>query len=359
MAQSPPKKTLSQAEIARLAGVSPMTVSLAMRNHTSISLATRNRIHKIAKEKGYVPDPLIGKLMQQLRIGRHRRTNISLCSIREKPANAKADYIDMVNLGARRSANDLGYFFEEIFIEDYKGNPSGLQGMLWNRGVEGLILSPLQHPADISHLVDWSRFVVISASVSVIGPDAHRVIPNHFGNTLDLGMKLNERGLHRLGLIISRDVDERSGHRFDAAIQWLNHENGVHDLETLRWDGNLPQREELRQWIQANRPDVIISEASGYLDSFLSAAPELKSIPLAVTTILNTNGSYPGILEDPLAVGAGAVELLSSLFQHGQRGLPAQRRSTMIAGTYWEPEGYFDRFKKAKPRTRKKSGSSR
>ncbi len=334
-----------------------MTVSLAMRNHVSISLATRNRIQKIAKEMGYVPDPMIGRLMQQLRIGRHRRTSISLCSLRERPERSTSDYINLVNEGARRAALDMGYFFEEVFIDDYKDNPSALRRLLWSRGVEGLVLSPIHHPADISDLVDWSRFVVISASVSVLGPKAHRVIPNHFANTLELGKKLNSRGLLRLGLVMSRDIDKRSGHRFDAAIQWLNHENGVHDMSTLRWDDRLPGRAELKKWIHENRPDAIISEASAYLKKFQKISPEIRSLPLAATTILDKTDSFPGILEDPRAVGAGAVELLSAFFHQGQRGLPAQRRTTMIEGKYWEPEGYFGKSKKTKSRQSKRAAA--
>src|ERR1051325_9261392 len=53
--------------IADAAGVSRMTVSLALRNHPRISAATRERIRQVAERLGYHPDPEVSKLMAYLR----------------------------------------------------------------------------------------------------------------------------------------------------------------------------------------------------------------------------------------------------------------------------------------------------
>src|SRR4051812_821528 len=49
--------------LASEAGVSPMTVSLALRQSSEVSAATRQRILKLARTRGYRPDPQITKLM--------------------------------------------------------------------------------------------------------------------------------------------------------------------------------------------------------------------------------------------------------------------------------------------------------
>ena len=327
-------KRPSQSDVARAAGVSPMTVSLSLRNHASIPERTRERIRGIAEEMGYKPDPLIGKLMQQLRLGGRRRANFSLCLLRQRRSRSGLEYQDYIALGAKRVAEDLGYFFDTVDIDDAIARPEGLRRMLYNRGIEGVILSPLFPPADVSKLLDWSKFSVVSTSISVLGPVVHRVVPNQFSNALLLGRELNKLGHRRLGLLISRDLDERTGHRLDAAIQWLNHENGVRDLETLRWEESMPSAVMLERWLNKNRPDAVISDSAYTMDNFVSEVPRLKDLALACTAVMDKSAPYAGILENPEAVGAAAVELLSALFQKGERGLPKIPRTMMINGTF-------------------------
>src|SRR5690606_27714546 len=50
---------LTLADVARVAGVHPTTVSLALRDHPSIPSETRARIRAVAKELGYRRDPLL------------------------------------------------------------------------------------------------------------------------------------------------------------------------------------------------------------------------------------------------------------------------------------------------------------
>ena len=60
-----PRKTPTMADVARLAGVSPMTVSRAFKRDTSVSEATREAILKAAEELGYVFDSAASSLRSQ------------------------------------------------------------------------------------------------------------------------------------------------------------------------------------------------------------------------------------------------------------------------------------------------------
>ena len=75
---SPTKKVPSYGDIARLAGVSQMTVSLALRDHPTLPPATRRRIKEIAEEIGYRPDPNIGRMLSYIRSRRVSRTTPSI-----------------------------------------------------------------------------------------------------------------------------------------------------------------------------------------------------------------------------------------------------------------------------------------
>jgi LacI family gluconate utilization system Gnt-I transcriptional repressor len=62
---TPPRKTPTMADVARLAGVSPMTVSRAFKRDTSVSEATREAILKAAEGIGYVFDSTASSLRSQ------------------------------------------------------------------------------------------------------------------------------------------------------------------------------------------------------------------------------------------------------------------------------------------------------
>ena len=53
--------------IAEAAGVSRMTVSMALRDHPRVAPQTRERIKRIAEDQGYTPDPNLTELMRYLR----------------------------------------------------------------------------------------------------------------------------------------------------------------------------------------------------------------------------------------------------------------------------------------------------
>lgn len=311
-----------------------MTVSLALRNHNSITVETRERVQKIAAECGYLPDPLVGKLMQQLRAGRQRRAPISMCALVSTPRKKTMTYEDYIVQGAQKTAEQLGYFFEKLELSESRREPLRLRRLLRNRGVEGILLTPMWPAVDISALLDWSDFSVVSTSVSVLGPLAHMVLPDQFGNALELCHRLNLKGYRRLGLVTSRDHDSRTGHRVAAAVQWQNSANGIHDMPPLVTANLPPQPADFKPWMERVRPDVIISDSDGYLAMFCQAMPELNDFPMATTSVLHTTSRFPGIHENPGQVGTAAVELLSALFQHGERGIPPVPQTTLIRGYY-------------------------
>jgi LacI family transcriptional regulator len=62
-------KRVTVYDIAEKLGVSHVTVSLALRNHPSISEKRRVQVRKLADEMGYAPDPHLAALAA------YRRTN--------------------------------------------------------------------------------------------------------------------------------------------------------------------------------------------------------------------------------------------------------------------------------------------
>jgi len=65
------QKPVSLRDIAEEAGVSRMTVSLALRDTARIPPATRQRVREIADRLGYRPDPRVRRAMAAIAQSRH------------------------------------------------------------------------------------------------------------------------------------------------------------------------------------------------------------------------------------------------------------------------------------------------
>lgn len=62
MTTSKKNTVITMRDVARVAGVSPMTVSRALRHDSPVAKVTRERILKVVREMNYVPDQMAGSL---------------------------------------------------------------------------------------------------------------------------------------------------------------------------------------------------------------------------------------------------------------------------------------------------------
>ena len=320
-----------------------MTVSLALRDHPSISTTTRARLIKLAAEQGYQPDPTVAKLMQHLRTRRAQRTQTTLCGLRMRPAPLTAqgyDYGQQAAEGARRRAESLGFRFEEMFIDETGLTPRRLQRILSSRGVEGVVLLPMVRPVALARLLEWSTGSTVAATSSVLAPRLHTVIPDQFGNMLMLCRKLEERGLRLVGLATHTDHDVRVEHRMAAAHGWHNAVSGRAAIPPLVIDREHLDTKALLGWIEDHTLEAVVSDSESDLDLIAAALPQRwrRKLTLVSTSVHPPLARYPGINEKPDEVGAAAIETLAAMIQRGERGLPASPRTVSIAGEYSEPK---------------------
>jgi DNA-binding LacI/PurR family transcriptional regulator len=329
--------------IAALAGVTSMTVSLALRDHPSISTATRMRLRKLAAEQGYQPDPTVVKLMQHLRTRRAQRTQASLCGLRMRPAPLSAqgyDYGQQAAEGARRRAETLGFRFEEMFIDEPGLTPRRLQRILASRGVEGVVLLPMVRPVALARLLDWTMGATVAATSSVLAPRLHTVIPDQFGNMVLLCRRLEEEGLRFVGMATHTDHDIRVEHRMAAAHGWHNAVGGRAAIPPLVINRERLDAVALLEWIEAHGLEAVVSDSESDLDLIAAVLPPRwrRKLTLVSTSVHPPLARYPGINEKPDEVGAAAIETLAAMIQRGERGLPASPRTVLIAGEYVVPK---------------------
>jgi DNA-binding LacI/PurR family transcriptional regulator len=333
-------------EVAKVAGVCSMTVSLAMRNHPKISLATRLRVRVAAERLGYTPDPQVAKLMHYLRARKKPRYQSNLCAITTVTEGPDTFYLRDMLQAARERAKSLGFGFEVLRIHDAVAPRSDLQRMLRSRGVEGILLTPMNKPVEKTNLLKWEEFSVIAATHGVKLPDFHRVVPRQFTNMMNLCHQLVDAGYRRIGLALTSAQDEVVHHHFTAAVAWQNLMGGTALIPPLVYRGE--GLSDLQRWQRSYKPDVIIVGGEEHARNFSKYLKvRTRKAPLLVASALDISSKarISGIVERPGEIGERAIEQLAAMIQRGEKGIPEVPLVTMVEG-FWVDRAGISRGKR-------------
>lgn len=124
-----PEKRLTIRGLAKLAGVSPATVSLAINKKAGVNAATRKRVLEIAEEHGYLD------LSNQRTAG--GRKNIAVV-LHRYPSKVSEVFQTELNQSVIDACEQAAYNAVFTSMRNAKGNPS-LPGILLARDVDGII----------------------------------------------------------------------------------------------------------------------------------------------------------------------------------------------------------------------------
>lgn len=320
--------------IAARAGISSPAVSMALRNHPRIAVATRQRVLRIAEEMGYRPDPEVSKLMNHLRLRRKPRFRSVITALTSIPEKEERPYNRQLIEGAEARADQLGYRLAVLRVEPTVSRSAALQRMLRSRGVEGLLLLPMRAASPLDDLVDWTQFSVVAATRSVTAPEFHRVLPHHFGNTLEICEQLERLGYRRIGLVSNRGFDLVTSPGLAAGVVWQHIQGRAEAVAPLLHDGERPNG--VRAWFAGEKPDAII--ARGVPDAEAIVADLRLRFPgrigVAVTNLEGSRG-FAGMDVHPYDIGAAAIEQLHARLQSSQKGVPHLAVETLVKGSWF------------------------
>ena len=334
-----PARRPTLRSLAAEAGVSVATFSLALRNSPEIGARTRNRLKRLAQQRGYQPDPTIAKLMRHLRTDAEARAHANICGLRQV---FPSDQSTNVNFGTRmhdaiaQRAKGLGFAFEALDLGN-EASGSSVQRILLNRGVEGIVIMPMMGQRDFGRFLDWTRFAVVSVTSSVIAPRFHSVMPNHFDNILRACGELSRRGFKRIGLALSTDWDERVRYRWTGGMAWQNLFGGSSPVPIFLGDANGPAIADRRfsEWLIEHAPDAVLLES---IDRILLNEALRKILPRRAPRIIALNWpnklAVGGIDQRVDEIGAVAVEMLAGMIARGEKGIPARATATMVDGDW-------------------------
>jgi LacI family transcriptional regulator len=199
-------------DVARLSGVSPMTVSRVINESGRVRPDTRRHVEEAISELGYVPSRLARGLSRQ-------RTG-TLAVIVPDVANP---FFTMIVRAAEEVARRADY---RVILCDTRADLSverdAVEELIAHR-VEGIVIAPVNNRSS-AHLRRLDRFGVPSVLVdrTLPGVDCDAVVGDSVGGARQLVEHLIALGHRRIGLIVESDEvstarDRRQG--YEAALE--------------------------------------------------------------------------------------------------------------------------------------------
>lgn len=323
-------------QIAELAGVSATAVSLALRNHSSISEPTRKRIQAIAERLHYQPDPMLTRLAAY----RHG-LQAGMCPLRVAYLINWRSYEDWRKehcetrffTGARQRAEQLGYKLEEVWAREPNLSVRRLASILNTRNYDGLLVSDTPEPR--GHLaLDWSKLCAVKIGHSLVYPRLACVENNQY-RIMQLAIRtLRRKGYRRIGLAIRGSTDEAVNHMYSASYLIETSRPRLFDrvppLLSKRWN-----EETFRKWFLRHRPQVVLSLHLNVLQWLMNLQ---LSVPGDVGFVdldcADRSGKRAGIYQFHERVGAVALDILVQLMHRNERGIPEVPQLTLLEGVW-------------------------
>lgn len=335
-----------------------MAVSLALRGKPGVSASTRRRVHRLAKRLGYRPDPEVSKLLARIRTRLPAESGacLALLTSGSTPGEwrrfvTERKYVE----GASERAAEYGYRLEEFRLYE-RGMPrSRLAGIIWNRGIEGIIVAPLQGKLSgrTSRALDFDfeRFAAVEIGETFETPDLDRSMHDQYTSMQRCLHELCLLGYRRIGFVIEDSLDARVNGKWTAAFLEHRHRHG---------EGGLvpplvlaaPRQTAFNRWFERHRPEVVVSVDRLGLDLLKGRGCHIpRDVGYAS---LDLDGEDPaglalsGIDQNSRQVGAAAVDMLVAAIQRGQRGVPEHPVRLDVEGRWREGKSTRARHRRAR-----------
>lgn len=331
-----PRRRVTLRDVAAAAGCHFSTVSLALHNHPRLPAATRDHVQAVAKQLGYVSDPMLASLASYRSSLRPVRFRASLAWVTNFPTRhgwRAAQFFHDCFLGAEERARSLGFKLEIFWLRERGMTPARASQILRARNIAGLLLAP-QPVFGMAVELDWPAFSAAAIGYTLARPSLH-MIGLHQYRSIRLAIReLLARGHRRVGLVLLEANDERVDHNWLAgylvAQQQMPAAARLPHLFTAAWD-----EAAFRAWFRRHRPDAIVTKSPEVLPALARlGVPVPEKVGVAFLTLPRVNGEFSGVDENPQVVGAAAADYLAGMIHRNERGVPAMPQRVLIEGSW-------------------------
>lgn len=322
---------VTMQQVAQAAGVHQTTVSLALRDHPRISIATKRRVREIADEMGYVPNPLVSALIASRK---RRSSNIqaTLGYIIGDTGKDKWPYEDL-DSGIRGRVEELGFGLDTFWMEDVSLTRDRFSKITQTRDIRGLIVAPLR----LKHStldIDWGNYAAVAYGYSMAEPRIHRVAPDFYHDMLTILNRCHAVGFRRVGLVLEERVDVKADHLWLAAFlakqRVEKHYGKIPPLLLPVWS-----EKEIGKWFQDFQPDVVISlpKLLERLEKWWLDLRGLRDAPAwySLDALTQTKpGHYAGTAVNRVECGRACVDLVVSMLYRNEVGIPKKAHNLLV-----------------------------
>lgn len=332
-----PKKRVRLKDIAAEVGVSTMLVSIALRGMPGVSEDTRKKIQACAKRMGYHPDPAMSALADYRRRIRPVSSYAQLAYVSNYPINNNPhwNFANMFYQGAKERGLEYGYDVIPYYLKEHGCTPRKASSILFNRGIKGLLVAPLEEDNDGTLDLTWKYFCTVAIGTSLVTPKLDYVGFDHH-NAMQLSLrKLRERGYKRIGLLL-RNPSSRLRHMsLDA---FLGDQFRSKDKITIPplLQSNFSSSN-FWAWFDAHKPDVIVTDSDytilGLLEERGLKPPRDVGV-LCYSKFSTENTQISAVNQDLHDIGATAIDRLHTNLLRSAYGIPEHSYAILVQG-YW------------------------
>lgn len=308
-------------DVAKLAGVSHMTVSRVLQKSGKVKKATVQRVLQAVKQLDYRPDPALSALAAY-------RTQGAI-----KPDGSVMAFLDCD--GTEYSQRVLNGVKEEALIHGYKvelhrlpstpNKQRQLDREFYHRGIRGLLFGPSDKEQSLEGW-RWEEFAAVSLGALPHTPMLHAVASNYFQGAYSACRMLREAGIERIGLALEPKSEARTGHH------WLGgYVAGMLDGKQVIFDETTLTATSFKKWCKRNRLQAVLTIHAGLIKDW-PASPE--TFMVLNDTGPSTHTNTPWISLDPTEIGAEGVRMLHHLLIHREYGVPQKPKLVSISGVW-------------------------
>lgn len=331
------------AEVAKAAGVSKNTVSLALQGSPRISETTRRRVEEMAQVMGYRLNPTVARLMAELRQNRSPGYQATLAMINAhetRDAFSNHPTIPAYVAGCRQRAEQLGYRLDEFWLHEQNMPMERWLSIFRARNIRGAVIVGLMHRNRLpDRLVPlWDEIPALVTGVRTREPALSFACSDQHTLALVAFEKAVELGYRRPALVLDGVIDDLVEGRFSAGFligQSRLMAAGQRTQPFYQVAAARTDRSVFSKWFEENRPDVIFTlyhEVERWIHEMGLRVPE--DVGLIQYEWRADHSGWAGMDQRNDLVGAAAVDMLISMIHHNERGVPEHPRATLI-GSHW------------------------
>jgi LacI family transcriptional regulator len=330
-----PPKTPSIRQLAAELGCSIGAVSMALRDHPSIPVATRERIKKVAVSMGYKVDAHFSQLMAYMRRRNKVHTSCNLawlyCGGEPRPFHRAPWAIGHLK-GAIARADQLGFAIDEIWMTPYTKEGASVTRMLLGRGISGIIIAPPWFQGAHT-FVDWSQFASVMVSESSDPPYVSQVSANYFSSMRTAVETALAMGYKRPGYCRTAFFDLLSLGAFSGGFLFA--QERIPEADRIPLPPGSSEGDSFKPWFRKYRPDVLITSERDTLQRLgemgLEVPRDVGLIHLALGADVE---DWSGIDQQHEKLGSAAIDIVSAHLNRNERGIPLVRKKLFLDGIW-------------------------